>query len=247
MRLTRVHVPTVLAEGSTVLLGAGPSGHLLRVLRLARGASLTVFDGSGREHGAKIAETREGRAELMIGAAIEPAHESPLSITLAQGVSRGDRMDYALQKATELGVMAVQPLICERSVVKLDPEQAARKREHWQGVVISAAEQSGRARVPPVAAVRRYADHLAAAIDPAFAPYRLVLAPNADIGLNELPAGLSHIELLIGPEGGLSDTELRLATQHGYQGLRLGPRILRTETAAAAAIAALQTLHGDLA
>lgn len=247
MRLTRVHVPGPLAAGATLELGSRAGQHLVRVLRLGPGAALTVFDGSGHEHAATIASTRDTQVQVRIGEALVPAAESPLAITLAQGVSRGERMDYAIQKATELGVARIAPLLCERSVVKLDAEQAARKLEHWQGVAAAAAEQSGRAVVPRIDAPRRYLDHLGAAAAPGAGGARLVLAPLADAGVAALPARLERIELLIGPEGGFSDAELHAAAHVGYAALRLGPRILRTETAAAAAIAVLQARYGDLA
>jgi 16S rRNA (uracil1498-N3)-methyltransferase len=247
MRLTRVHVPGPLAAGATLELGPRAGQHLVRVLRLERGAPLTVFDGAGHEHAATIASVRDARVHVLLGEALAPAAESPLAITLAQGVSRGERMDYAIQKATELGVTRIVPLLCERSVVKLDADQAARKLEHWQGVATAAAEQSGRAVVPAIDAPRRYLEHLGVAAAPGPAGARLVLAPLAAQGPAALPAGLARIELLIGPEGGLSESELQAAALRGYAALRLGPRVLRTETAAAAAIAVLQARYGDLA
>jgi 16S rRNA (uracil1498-N3)-methyltransferase len=246
MRLTRVHLPAGLVDGATLPAEPRAAAHLVRVLRMQRGDELVVFDGAGHEHAATIAAIRAERVELRIGAALVPAAESPLAITLAQGVSRGERMDYAIQKATELGVARIAPLLCERSVVKLDASQAARKLEHWRGIAVAAAEQCGRATVPEVAAPCRYAEHVAAAGTPAPRAWRGVLAPGAAHGPGDLPAGLTAIELLIGPEGGLSDEELRLAELRGYAPLRLGPRVLRTETAAAAAIAVLQARYGDL-
>jgi 16S rRNA (uracil1498-N3)-methyltransferase len=246
MRLTRVHVPGPLAAGATLELETRAGQHLVRVLRLERGAPLTVFDGQGREHAATISAIRDARVQVLLGAALTPAAESPLAITLAQGVSRGERMDYAIQKATELGVARIVPLLCERSVVRLDAAQAARKLEHWQGVAAAAAEQSGRAVVPTIDAPRRYLEHLGASGAAPAASARLVLAPRAATGPAALPPGLARLELLIGPEGGLGDQELHAATLAGYAALRLGPRVLRTETAAAAAIAVLQARYGDL-
>jgi 16S rRNA (uracil1498-N3)-methyltransferase len=246
MRLTRVHVPRPLAAGTTLELEPGAGAHLTRVLRLAPGAPLAVFDGGGREHAATIATVRDARVTVLVGEPLTPCAESPLAITLAQGVSRGERMDYAIQKATELGVVRIAPLLCERSVVKLDAGQAARKLEHWRGVAAAAAGQSGRAVVPEVAAPCRVLDHLGAAAPAAAAGWRLVLAPQATEGPRQLPPAVAAVELLIGPEGGLSDAELEAALLTGYTALKLGPRVLRTETAAAAAIAVLQALYGDL-
>jgi 16S rRNA (uracil1498-N3)-methyltransferase len=243
MRLTRIYAGEPLAEGALLLLGKPAAVHLTRVLRMQAGDALAVFDGVGHEHEATIGAARGERLELRIGTARPVPPPSPLSITLAQGVSRGERMDYAVQKATELGVRCIVPLLCERSVVRLDAAQAARRLEHWRGVAIAAAEQCGRADLPDIVPPGRLAEHLAAARSrPGL---RLVLAPQATTSLRELPAPTA-VEILIGPEGGLTDEEIALAALAGYAGVRLGPRVLRTETAAAAAIAALQTLHGDL-
>ncbi len=243
MRLTRVYAAGPLAEGALIALEPRTAAHLTRVLRLTVGAALAVFDGVGHEHDARIETLRDRGLELRIGPPRTPPSLSPLAITLAQGISRGEHMDYAVQKATELGVWCIAPLFCERSVVRLDAEQAVRKLEHWRGVAIAAAEQCGRADLPRILPPRRLGEHLAVAR--AAAGLRLVLAPQAAASLRELPAA-SALEILIGPEGGLTDDEIALAAHAGYTGVRLGPRVLRTETAAAAAIAALQTLYGDL-
>jgi 16S rRNA (uracil1498-N3)-methyltransferase len=246
MRSIRVHHVGPLVQGTQLPLDERVALHLLRVLRLKAGAPVVVFDGAGTEHDATLVALRDGRLGLDIATARAALPRSPLAITLAQGVSRGERMDYAIQKATELGVHAISPLMCERSVVRLDAEQAARKIGHWNGVAIAAAEQSGRADVPVIASPIRLEDHLAAALRRPTDRLRLVLDPACHSGPSALPANLREVELLIGPEGGLSDTELDLARRAGYQSLRLGPRVLRTETAAAAAIAVLQAFHGDL-
>ena len=243
MRLTRIHAPGPLTEGATLALAARASAHLARVLRLKAGAALALFDGAGGEHRATIRTIRDATVEVLVGAALVAAPDSPLAITLAQGVSRGERMDYAIQKATELGVARIVPLWCERSVVRLDAARAAKKHEHWCAVATAAAEQCGRARLPQLDAVTAFAAHVAA---PATTALRLVLVPDASQGPRQLPAGVASIEVLVGPEGGLGPAEIELALARGYAGLRLGPRVLRTETAAAAAIAALQALYGDL-
>ena len=243
MRLTRIHCEGPLADGASVALSPHAAAHLTRVLRLKVGAGLVVFDGAGREHEATITAVRGERVEVRVGAARCATPPSPLAIRLSQGISRGDRMDYAVQKATELGVHQIAPLLCERSVVRLDAEQAGRKLEHWRAVAIAAAEQCGRADLPEILPPCKLAAHLAVArAEPGL---RLVLAPQASLSLRELHAPAT-VEILIGPEGGLADEEIALARHAGYTGVRLGPRVLRTETAAAAAIAALQTLHGDL-
>jgi 16S rRNA (uracil1498-N3)-methyltransferase len=246
MRSIRVHHPGPLVQGTQLPFDERVALHLLRVLRLKAGAPVVVFDGLGKEHDATLVALRDGRLGLDVGRPRIALPRSPLAITLAQGVSRGERMDYALQKATELGVHAIAPLMCERSVVRLDAEQAARKVSHWNGVAIAAAEQSGRADVPLIASPVRLEDHLAAALQHPDDRLRLVLDPACSSGPSALPPQLRDVELLIGPEGGLSEAELDLARRAGYRSLRLGPRVLRTETAAAAAIAVLQAFHGDL-
>ena len=210
------------------------------------GEPLVVFDGAGAEHDAEIGAVRGERVDVRVGPRREAAPESPLAITLVQGVSRGERMDYTIQKATELGVRRIVPVLAERTVVRLDATQAARKLEHWRAIAVSACEQCGRATVPDVTSPRRYDEHLAEAPAPAEAHRaRLVLSPDGTHTPGDLPPALREVELLVGPEGGLSDGEERLAMTRGYVGLRLGPRVLRTETAAAAAIAVLQALRGD--
>jgi len=247
VRLTRLYVAGALAEGAALVLPPATGQHVTRVLRMQAGAALGLFDGRGGEYAATIESARGATVTVRLGARLGATPESPLAITLAQGVSRAERMDFAIQKATELGVRRIVPLLCERSVVRLDERQAAAKLEHWRGVVIAAAEQCGRATLPALDPPRKFIDHLAATAPgvPAGSA-RALLLPGAADGLATLPAGLGAIELVIGPEGGLGDEEVRLALERGYRALRLGPRVLRTETAAAAAIAVLQALRGDL-
>jgi 16S rRNA (uracil1498-N3)-methyltransferase len=246
VRLTRLFVPATLVVGAELLLEPDTGQHVTRVLRMQTGATLSLFDGAGAEHAAVISSTKGSRVAVRVGEALPAAAESPLSITLAQAVSRAERMDFAIQKATELGVARIVPLLSERSVVKLDERQAESKLEHWQGIVIAACEQSGRATVPVVESPRRLLEYLAESLPADSAHVRAILVPGAASGFGALPADLTSAELLIGPEGGFSDDETRLALGRGYRALRLGPRILRTETAAAAAIAVLQALRGDL-
>jgi 16S rRNA (uracil1498-N3)-methyltransferase len=247
VRVTRVHAPGPLVAGASVALPARAAAHVARVLRLRAGDPLVVFDGLGAEHEATIGAVRGERVEVAIGARLAGDRESPLAITLVQSVSRGERMDYTIQKATELGVHRIVPVLAERTVVRLDPAQSAKKLEHWRGVAIAACEQCGRARVPVVEPPRRFLEHLATARDTTDERHvRLVLSPDGMHAPADLPQALAAVELLVGPEGGLTADEERLASTHGYVGLRLGPRILRTETAGAAAIAVLQALRGDL-
>lgn len=244
VRLTRIHLPRALVPGARLTLDETASGHLLRVLRLRPGAPLVVFNGEGGEYEATLAAVEDRAAVVTLGRHIEDRRESPLAITLAQGISRGERMDYTLQKSVELGVARIVPLETAFSQVRLDGARLERRREHWTRVIASAAEQCGRTRLPELAPVAPLAGWLATG---AGAGAGLVLDPAGDVTLTQLtPPSRGHITLLVGPEGGLGEQEIALARRAGYHGLRLGPRILRTETAGVAALAALQALWGDL-
>jgi 16S rRNA (uracil1498-N3)-methyltransferase len=218
------------------------SHHLTHVLRLTPGALLIVFDGEGIEYSAVIERVAKYSVTIKLGEARVVSRESPLAIDLAQGISSGERMDYTIQKAVELGVRAIQPLTTERSVVQFTPERAAKRVIHWQAVAIAACEQCGRNRVPRVLPVTGLTHWLADAAPDAL---RLTLAPGAPKSLRALDSPLAPIIMLVGPEGGLSEREQHDARTAGFQALSLGPRILRTETAALAALAAMQTLWGD--
>jgi 16S rRNA (uracil1498-N3)-methyltransferase len=236
----RLYVQSGLRHGSEVVLGEAARAHAA-ALRLKSGEAVRLFDGSGGEYAAVLVQSgREMRAN--IGEFSATACESPLAVTLAQCLSSGDRMDITLQKATELGVAAIQPLQSERSIVRLDEARMARRQTHWQNVVISACEQCGRNSVPEVLPTRDISHWLAQA--PAQG-LRLVLSPDAGAGLKQFEPA-SAVTLLVGPEGGLSGAELQMALSSGFVGLRLGPRVLRTETAPLAALAALQAMWGDL-
>lgn len=243
MRLIRVFTAGPLAPGGRAALEGDAATHVTRVLRLGAGDGLVLFNGDGLDHDATITAVRSGRVEVAVGAARPAAAESPLAITLVQCVSRGERMDFVLQKATELGVARIVPALSERSVVRLDGDQAARRLEHWQGVVTAACEQSGRARIPTLDAPLRLADWLR---QPPAAGCRVFLVPGAAHALPAVAAGSTAVELLIGPEGGLAPGEQSAALAAGFLPASLGPRILRTETAALAALAILQASAGDL-
>ncbi len=245
MRIPRIYTPQPLAVRDSVTLERAASQHLLTVLRLKPGASLVLFDGSGREFEARLDAGDNRRARILVTAERTHHSESPLRISLAQGISRSERMDYTLQKAVELGVAEIVPVVTERSVVRLNAEHAQRKREHWQRLVISACEQSGRVRIPPAHAPLSYTDFLS---QPTDAAHKLLLDPEGSQALTTLGRPVNGwIQLLAGPEGGLSEAEKAQALATGYTGVRLGPRILRTETAALAALSLLQGLWGDLA
>lgn len=243
--MTRVHLDARLEPGQRLRLPEAAFRHLVQVLRMEPGAALRVFDGRGAEFEARIETAAKREAWILLGAAVAAVvPEAPLHLTLAQSVSKGERMDYSLQKAVELGVSAIQPLLSARSVVRLDAERSDRKLDHWQGVIASACEQCGRATLPVLLPTLRYTDWLAQTDEvPAL---RLVLDPEAERGLRATQAA-RRITLLVGPEGGFAADELAQARAAGFLGIRLGPRILRTETAGVAALAALQTLWGDLA
>jgi 16S rRNA (uracil1498-N3)-methyltransferase len=241
MRLTRVFVDQALVPGKGVGLPEQAGLHLTRVLRLDPGAPITLFDGRGGEYEATL--ERDGKKWwARVGAHHAVERESPLRLTLLQGVARGERMDLIVQKATELGITRLVPVMAERSVVKVDAKQSARKQEHWQAIAVSACEQCGRNQVPQVAKPMSLADAIATL--PAEAA-RCLLAADAESSLAKLPATSAEVALLIGPEGGLADNERRLAAVSGFQAFRMGPRVLRTETAGLAALAVLQTLRGD--
>lgn len=239
--MTRLYLPQPLVEGQTVELPPATARHAVQVLRLAAGAMLTVFNGEGGEYDAVLERAERRAAIARVGAWYAIERESPLALTLAQCVSKGERMDYTIQKAVELGVQCLVPLLSERSVVKLDAGRWEKKQAHWQGVIVAACEQCGRNHLPRLAPVTRLTDWLGSS-----AGLRLVLAPGAAEPLHTLPSP-SSATLLAGPEGGLSDAEIGLAGEHGCRVIRLGPRVLRTETAGVAAVAVMQALWGDLA
>ncbi|MDE2024087.1 MAG: 16S rRNA (uracil(1498)-N(3))-methyltransferase [Gammaproteobacteria bacterium] len=244
MRIPRIYTPQPLAAQQSLLLEAHASRHVLMVLRLKTGAPLVLFDGSGREFEARLDGAENHHARVSVAAEHAVCSESPLHITLVQGISRGERMDFTLQKAVELGVAEIIPVLTERSVVHLDAKQAMRKQQHWQQLVIGACEQSGRVHMPPVGTPRPLNEVLS---EPASAELSLLLHPTADAKLSELAAPAhNQVRLLVGPEGGLSGTEIAAAQHAGFISVQLGPRVLRTETAALVALSLLQARWGDL-
>lgn len=220
--------------------------HAVRVLRLTPDAPLILFDGRGGQYPARLVRIEKDRAWAELGAWQDVERESNLDITLVQALQAGDKMDFTIQKAVELGVRAIVPVESRRSVLKLAGERAGRRVAHWQGVAAAACEQCGRNQVPLVAPLARLDQWLAR---PAPDALRLVLAPGAALTLRELPLHemprQPQIQLLIGAEGGLDPQEIIAAEQAGFQAVRLGPRVLRTETAGLAALAALQAIWGD--
>lgn len=243
MRIPRLYLSISPTVGATVPLDDNAFHHAVRVLRLETGAALVLFDGAGSAFAATLTDIGKRGAWAQVTAALSGGVESPLRVILVQGVSRGDKMDYTLQKAVELGVAAIQPVFAERGGVGLSGERLERKIQHWQGIVIGACQQCGRNRLPELRQPASLTTWLA---QPAPEPgLRLLLDPQADSGLRGLQPPTGAVTLLIGPEGGLSPAEIVQAQQQGFTGIRLGPRILRTETAGLAALAALQALWGD--
>ncbi len=242
MRLSRAFVDLPLATGMRLALPARAAEHLVRVLRLRQGDACVLFNGDGHDYGARIAASDRRETVVVVEDARRIDNESPLRITLLQGIARGERMDLILQKATELGVARILPVFAERTEVRLDGDRLDKRMAHWRSVVASAAEQCGRARLPALEAP--------APLLPAAAGtegLRLTLDPGgaADLATLARPEAMS-ITVAIGPEGGWSPRDRDALAAAGFTGLRLGPRILRTETAGLAAIAALQALFGDL-
>jgi 16S rRNA (uracil1498-N3)-methyltransferase len=243
MRLTRVHVDANLQTGQRLTVEGAAGNHISRVLRLRSGDALTLFNGQGGEYGGSIEEIHRDTVVVSVLERRELERESPFQLTLAQGISRGERMDWVVQKATELGVWRIQPLFTERSVVQLDEKQAIRKIQHWRSIAVAACEQSGRNRVPeitqPVGLYEMLEHHTPGGT-------ALLLSPGASLRIADIASAAAHATVLIGPEGGLADVEQAAAIKSGFTPVRLGPRVLRTETAAVCALTLLQQKFGDL-
>ncbi len=244
----RFYSPENLQIGASVKLSDSAAAHSTRVLRLEVSDEIVLFNGDGHDYICAIASIKKSETLAIVKSFVKITNESPLNITLLQGISSGDRMDYTIQKAVELGVTAIVPINTSRSVVKLSPERAEKRLAHWQGVVHAACEQSGRAFVPQVAMPINLSAWLQTnqnAPSMALPATRILLNPIGAIRLSELVKPTGNIELLIGAEGGLSQNEIDAALSQGFQSIVLGARVLRTETAALTAIAAMQTLWGD--
>jgi 16S rRNA (uracil1498-N3)-methyltransferase len=243
MRLTRVYVDAALDPGAHLTLTGGAAGHLTRVLRLRPTAALTLFNGRGGEYRASIERIAGSEVTVAVGEHEPIERESPFPLTLAQGVSRGERMDLVVQKATELGVARLVPVLTERSIVRLDEEQSDRKSSHWRAIAVAACEQCGRNRLPEVALPMRLREFLRHSPG---GDTRLLLSPEATRRIEDVPRPGNGATVLIGPEGGLAEEEQQDALVAGFTAVRLGPRVLRTETAAIAALTLLQREFGDL-
>jgi len=241
MSTPRFYLDQPLAPGARFSLPPGPARHAARALRLAEGDAITLFNGRGGEFAARIERINKDEVAVAITGFSDTERESRLRVMLAQGISSGERMDYTLQKAVELGVTAIQPISARRSVVKLAGERAGKRVAHWQGVVASACEQCGRNQVPVVAPPLSLAHWL----EQQQGGRLLFLSPLADLRLADLSPPAAQDWLVAGPEGGFEADEIAALHAAGAIPVRLGPRVLRTETAALAALAAMQTLWGD--
>jgi len=252
VRLTRVYVEAALSSGSIVELPSDTASHLAKVLRARSGDELILFNGDGREFNGAIETVRGSRVSASVGDSRPVDRESPLAITLVQCVPRGDRMDFIVQKATELGVSRIVPVLSQRSVVRLDAGQAESKAVHWRAVAVSACEQCGRNRLPTIDAARPLLNYLGESapsagprlvFEPESALHPSVAAPNPGGGAD---IAFVAAEIAIGPEGGFASDELEGFRVAGFSQVGLGPRILRTETAAIAAVVWLQSRFGDM-
>ncbi len=243
MPIPRIYLPATLQTDTEVALDARASGHVVRVLRLRIGDEIVLFNGrEDGEYRAQLSDLRKDTAMCRILHRHTRNAESPLTIELAQGISRGERMDYTIQKAVEMGVQRIAPINTERTQVKLSGERADKRLQHWQGIILHACEQSGRNRIPELLPVQRLDQWL---VTRAHRAHALLLDPEGDVCVANLGGPITSVSLLVGPEGGLSLHERELATGHGFLRLRLGPRVLRTETAALVALAVVQGIWGD--
>lgn len=243
MRMSRLYLPMPLAAGQTLVLDEERAHYLRTVLRLKAGDALQLFDGRGGEYTAWLSVVSKKTVSVEIGAFDPRETESPLRIELGLGISRGERMDLAVQKAVELGVSAIHPLLTERVIARLNDHGWSQRQSHWQRIVWNACEQCGRNRVPEVTTPQpfgRWLERLPEGL-------RLILDPREATSLAAIQPRPGAVCLVSGPEGGFADAERELARGCGFVGIRLGPRILRTETAVFAALAAVQTLWGDFA
>ena len=242
MRIPRLYHPELITQLGTLFLSDDAAGHIGRVLRMKPEQEILLFDGSGAEFPAKITEVSKKNVQVEILRKVEKSIESPLDIHLGQVVSRGEKMEFTIQKSVELGVNTITPLISERCGVKLDPERFEKKLVQWQKIAIAACEQCGRNKVPVVRPLMKLEEWCAEQDD----ALKLNLHPRAKYSINTLPTPVEKVRLLIGPEGGLSAEEISMTEKHQFEETLLGPRVLRTETAALTAITALQVRFGDL-
>ncbi|WP_273830316.1 16S rRNA (uracil(1498)-N(3))-methyltransferase [Serratia bockelmannii] len=242
MRIPRIYHPQPLTDRAEIALSEDAANHVGRVLRMSAGQALQLFDGSNQVFDAEIVRVDKKSVLVRLGDGRVEDIESPLNLHLGQVISRGEKMEFTIQKSIELGVNVITPLFSERCGVKLDGERLAKKIQQWQKIAIAACEQCGRNRIPEI----REAMSLEAWCAEQDGSLKLNLHPRASHSINTLPQPVDRVRLLIGPEGGLSADEIAMTTDHGFTDILLGPRVLRTETTALTAITALQVRLGDL-
>jgi len=242
MQTSRVYQPTELAVGMDLVLTAEATNHLIRVLRYPVGACIYVFNGAGGEFKATILRIEKNKTTVRLEEFYAEDHESTLTIHLGQGISRGEKMDFTIQKAVELGVTQITPLITERCNVKLPPDRWEKRVAHWRAIAIAACEQSGRNKLPEIMQPMSAKTWITTLVT----DWKFVLDPAGQQKLSEITGKPGTVGILIGPEGGLDDNEITWAKQQNFISLKLGPRILRTETAAIAAITVMQSHFGDM-
>ena len=243
MRIPRIFEPTSIELNTSVTLSPDASNHVGRVLRMTPGQAITLFCGDGFDYSATISEVTKKSVQVTINDKTKVENESPLTIHLAQGISRGDKMDFTIQKSVELGITDITPIFTERCGVKLKGERLEKKHQQWQKIAISACEQCGRATVPTIHPPIDFSEFIQQKTD----QLKLNLHPRASISVSGLTLPEQGVRFVIGPEGGLNDQEIEAAADAGYQEILMGPRILRTETAALTLLTALQVQFGDLA
>lgn len=242
MRIPRIYHPAPLSANTEIALSEDAANHVGRVLRMSTGQKLQLFDGSNRIFDAEITRVDKKNLLVQVHGGQWEDRESPLNLHLGQVISRGDKMEFTIQKSIELGVNLITPLFSERCGVTLSGERLDKKRQQWQKIAIAACEQCGRNRIPEI----REAMSLSAWCAEQDDSLKLNLHPRARQSINTLPLPVEHVRLLIGPEGGLSSDEIAMTAGYGFTDILLGPRVLRTETTALTAITALQVRFGDL-
>ncbi len=242
MRIPRVFIDNPIEPGVELTLPKKTSHHIGNVLRMHKGERLHLFNGTGGYFPAEITSVNNRHVMIMPGEYIGDDCESPLKICLGQGISRGQHMDYTIQKAVELGVSTIVPVITQHSNVKLNTDRTEKRMLHWKGIIIHAGEQCGRNLLPELVRPQTLSDWMETDKN----PLKIILEPTATSRLSELASKVTNISILSGPEGGFSEQEITLAEQNGYIPVKIGPRVLRTETAAVAVISICQVLWGDM-
>lgn len=243
MRVPRIYIPTDLTSNTEVELDDNARQHAIQVLRLKQGSAIVLFNGQGGEYEASLTKVEKRHATVLVGKYSTPQCESPLKVHLGLGISKGERMDFAIQKAVELGITEITPLFTERSVVQLDDKRQEKRLHHWQGIIQSACEQCGRTLLPGLHAMSNFYNWVRI-VDADST--KLILNPYTTTHLSDIKPTPTNVRLAIGAEGGFSNKEIEMALENSFLGLNLGPRILRTETAVVAGLTALQTVWGDL-